>query len=663
MRHFRDGQTVVIEPWRARAFPVVKDLVVDRSAFDRIVQAGGYVSVNTGQAPEANSIPVPKEDAEEAMDAAACIGCGACVAACPNASAMLFVAAKVSHLEKLPHGRVERKRRVLKMVDAMDQAGFGNCTNHYECMQACPKSIHVKFIAKMNRQYLRAKLTRDRAGGTTPTAWSATGVPGAARCRPHQPLVSRSNPEWGRLAPYRRALLPAFPGWAAALGPGVVWMALAQGSSELIWWPYLIAKYGLAFLFLLIPACLLQFPVNYAIGSYTLLTGETIFQGFIRVNRWAALALWIAMTVSFLWFGAFASAGGTALAALTHFPAGWDARGQTLFWGYASIIGGYLILMSSRVIYAAVERIMWVVALVTVAGLVAACSHSTVLAALPSLLRGLAEPQPLPRPWDPADATKLLTAITFAGLGGFWTLFYSYWLREKGAGMAKTMGHVEGLAGRHEVTFETGVLPERVSVTQLAKWRQFLAVDSAVGIVGNILTTLMTCLLAYAVLHPQGVLPDKYEIAVVQARFFEVSWGAAGRTLFLVVAAAFLADTWMATADAVARIHTDCLLSFFPAARRWSVKRWYLVLLTAGAAVTAATMPLSEPGPLILLSALIGFIGTVSFAAMLHRLNHGILPQHLHRHHVPQRWARLGLVVAGVIYAALAVAYLVMLSL
>ena len=156
LRRFRDGQTITIEPWRARAFPVVKDLVVDRSAFDRIIQAGGYISVGTGQAPEANTIPVSKPDAEEAMDAAACIGCGACVAACPNASAMLFVAAKVSHLATLPHGQIEQQRRVGNMVAAMDQEGFGNCTNHYECMAACPKQIHVKFIAKMNRDYVRA---------------------------------------------------------------------------------------------------------------------------------------------------------------------------------------------------------------------------------------------------------------------------------------------------------------------------------------------------------------------------------------------------------------------------------------------------------------------------------------------------------------------------
>lgn len=159
MRQFKNGETITIEPFRARAFAVVKDLVVDRSSFDRIIQAGGYVSVSTGGAPDGNALPIAKENADSAMDAAACIGCGACVAACPNASAMLFVAAKVSHLALLPQGQVERKRRALNMVEQMDKEGFGNCTNHYECMEACPKSIHVKFIAKMNREYLKAKVS------------------------------------------------------------------------------------------------------------------------------------------------------------------------------------------------------------------------------------------------------------------------------------------------------------------------------------------------------------------------------------------------------------------------------------------------------------------------------------------------------------------------
>jgi succinate dehydrogenase / fumarate reductase iron-sulfur subunit len=153
MRHFKDGDKIYIEPWRARAFPVVKDLIVDRSAFDRIMQAGGFVSVTTGGAPDANAIPISKDAAETAFDAAACIGCGACVAACKNASAMLFVAAKVSHLANLPQGSVEAKRRVINMVNQMDKEGFGNCTNYYECQAACPKEISVKFIAQMNREY------------------------------------------------------------------------------------------------------------------------------------------------------------------------------------------------------------------------------------------------------------------------------------------------------------------------------------------------------------------------------------------------------------------------------------------------------------------------------------------------------------------------------
>ncbi len=162
MRSFRDGDTLTLEPWRAKAFPVLKDLIVDRGAFDRIMASGGFVSVATGNAPDGNAIPIRKENADLAMDAAACIGCGACVAACPNASASLFVAAKVSHLALLPQGQPERYERVLKMVGQMDAEGFGHCTNHGECEAACPKEISVSNIARMNRDYLRASLERGR---------------------------------------------------------------------------------------------------------------------------------------------------------------------------------------------------------------------------------------------------------------------------------------------------------------------------------------------------------------------------------------------------------------------------------------------------------------------------------------------------------------------
>ncbi len=167
MRFFEDEDTIVLEPWRARAFPVVKDLIVDRGAFDRIIATGGFITAPTGSAPDANAIPVPREDAELAMDSAACIGCGACVAACPNASASLFVAAKVAHLAQLPQGQAERWDRVLAMTAQADDEHFGGCTNHGECEAACPKGIAVQFIGQMNADYLRASLRRGRrrAGG------------------------------------------------------------------------------------------------------------------------------------------------------------------------------------------------------------------------------------------------------------------------------------------------------------------------------------------------------------------------------------------------------------------------------------------------------------------------------------------------------------------
>ena len=164
MRSFNDGDTIWIEPFRAKAFPIIKDLVVDRSAFDHIITAGGYISARTGSAPEANATQIPKKDADAAMDAAACIGCGACVAACKNASAMLFVAAKAGHLNSLPQGQSEKKRRVIGMVQAMDEAGFGNCTNQYECEASCPKEIDVSWIAKLNRDYRGSSLKKTVAG-------------------------------------------------------------------------------------------------------------------------------------------------------------------------------------------------------------------------------------------------------------------------------------------------------------------------------------------------------------------------------------------------------------------------------------------------------------------------------------------------------------------
>ena len=470
--------------------------------------------------------------------------------------------------------------------------------------------------------------------------------------------IPSSDDSFSRLA---RKPLSAFPGWWAALGPGIVWMALAQGSGELIWWPYMVAKYGLTFLCLLIPACLLQYPINVEIGRYTLLTGESIFHGFIRLHRAFGIFLWVLMSVSFFWFGAFASAGGTALAALTHFPADWSPRGQSLFWGYLSIAVFLVAILFSQVVYVLIERFMKFVAVTTVAGLLWACAQPEVLGVLPRFLRGLLGPTgPLPRPWETADATKLLTAIAFAGLGGFWILFYSYWLRDKGVGMAAHMGRITGvIADKPEVVTADGNLPDRDpgNAARWQQWRRYLRADVLVGVLGNLGTTLMTCLLAYALLYPKGLLPQEYELAVVQARFFEASWGEIGRILFLIVAAAFLADTWLATADAVSRMQADIVHVLFPRSRRLSLRAWYYVFLGVMTLITSLTMLLDTPGSLILTSAVIGFAGTVIFPVALYFLNYRSLAREL------PAWARPGgispwlLGISFVVYLGLAMAY------
>ena len=468
----------------------------------------------------------------------------------------------------------------------------------------------------------------------------------------------------GPFAELPRRPLPRFPSWWAALGPGVVWMALAQGSGELVWWPYLVAKYGLTFLWLLIPACFLQYPLTVEIGRYTLLTGESIFRGFFRVSPLLGGLLWLLMTLSFLWFGAFASAGGTALAALTGFPGGFGVRGRTLFWAYATIAVFVLAIALSGVVYRTIERFMKVVAIVTVAGLLWACTQPEVRAVVPTFLSALGGPPgPSERAWDVNDSTKLLTAITFAGLGGFWVLLYSYWLRDKGNGMAAYGRRITGLLGGAPGDAETAdgtdghlIDGSETSAAEWPRWRRYLSVDALVGIVGNLATTLMTCLLAYALLYPRGLLPEEYEIAVVQSAFFEVSWGPIGRMLFLIVAAAFLTDTWLGTADGVSRMHADVLRRWFPRAPL-SERQWYYAILAVLTAITCGTMLLDAPGPLILLTAVIGFAGTVLFPPALYVLNHRRLKAAVPPWARPRPLDAVLLWTSFVVYAALAAAY------
>ncbi|MCS7224548.1 MAG: Nramp family divalent metal transporter [Armatimonadetes bacterium] len=468
------------------------------------------------------------------------------------------------------------------------------------------------------------------------------------------------------MPPFSSNLLPSFPGWFPMMGPAVVWLALAQGSGELIWWPRIVAEYGEGFLFLLIPATLLQLPLNYAIGRYTLLTGESIWQGFIRLNSGFALALWFLMTLQFLWFGSWVTGGSTGLAHLLDFPPGWSQPSKTLFWSWLTILVLFPVLLLSPRIYKVIEILMWFVAAVATFGLLVACCQPEVASHWDTFLEGVFVPhfppfQPLPRPWQPEDATPLLTAITFAGLGGFFTLFYSYWMREKGAGMAAHMGHITSpITGKPEVIPLAGFIPTSTPdlVENWRRWKQYLLADSSVAIVGNIVTTLMTCLLSFALLYPKGLVPEGWELVVHQMRFFEVSWGVLGKFLFAIIATCFLSDTWLTTVDAVSRVHTDFLLSYFPTLRRYHPRNCYYTVAIALTVITVITMHFASPSLLIQATAVIGFIGTVLFTGALLFLNHWWLPQHLPAEIRPTLKSAIPLSVSWICYIILGIVYL-----
>ena len=481
------------------------------------------------------------------------------------------------------------------------------------------------------------------------------------------PLPKRAPSSFFPLTFFMQSLprkpLPARPAFLVMLGPGIIWMALAQGSGELIWWPYIVAKYGLAFLFLLIPACIIQFPLTFEIGRYTILTGEGIFRGFFRLNKWYGGALWLLFTVSFLWFGAFATAGGTAIARLTNFPTDWQPRSQTLFWAQVSIIFFTVAILYAKTAYRLIEWVMKIVASISIVGMAVACSHPSVRSHLGEFLKGLIWPDfNEMQKFQAADAEQLLTAITFAWLGGFWTLFYSYWIKEKGAGMASYMVPMTGFRG-HRVSLHggAGTLPaqDAESTSRLKSWYRYLALETWIGILGNLATTLMTCLLAFVLLHPEKQLPEQFEIAVVQSQFFAVSWGDAGRLLFLFIAGAFLADTWLATVDCVSRIHLDALESIWPEFSKQDQRTWYYGIVLALAGVTSVTMYLEPPGTLILLSAVIGIFGTVSYSLGLIFLNHVVLRRQLAPAQKSSRWSMALLIFVALCYLALAIGYLI----
>lgn len=468
----------------------------------------------------------------------------------------------------------------------------------------------------------------------------------------------------GALPPLKLATLPVYAGIWAYVGPGILLAALAQGSGELIWWPYLTAKYGAAFLGLLIPAALLQYWVNLEICRYVVLTGETPMTGFTRVGRWFAWIMWIGVFIENAWFGAYASAGGTALAALTDFPAGWEPRGQSLFWGYLTI-GIYLgVLLFGSVAYVWVERISMAVVVITMVGIVFAVFQEKVLAVSADFFAALmphwTSPASVPN-WDPKDWNTLVTSIAFAGVGGFGQLFIGYWMRDKGVGMGKMVGRVTSpITGQAESIPATGFYfaDTEENKRNYRGWVKYFSIENAIGVGLNLITTGIMCWLAFALLLPEGKIPKGWEIAVVQSAFFEVSWGAIGKALFLIVAAAFLCDAWLQLTDGYSRVQADFFYSNFKRAQKWHYRNWYYVFIGIFTVLTVVTMYFAQPAELILVRGVIAFLAMGLICPALVYLNYVLVPKAFPRWVKPHPITRAIMMLCTAAYILMALTYI-----
>lgn len=448
----------------------------------------------------------------------------------------------------------------------------------------------------------------------------------------------------------------------AMLGPGIVWASLAQSSGELIWWPYLTVKYGDAFLWLILPAIIMQYFVNQEVGRYTLTTGETILTGFSRLGRWYVVPLWIMLFLTFLWFGSYASAGGTALASLTGFPPGWSSQAQSLMWGYLTMFIFLTGLVIGSVVYQLVENLMKVILAITVTGVFFSVIQPQVIAALGDFLSALVTPHlSFPPRWDPRDIDPLLTGIAYAGAGGFFNLMYSYWLSEKNAGMAAYVGRVTSpITGHPEEIPATGYYFEDTPANRenYHRWLRFLSWDNAVGVGLNGLVLICMALLAWALLMPKGELPVGWRIAVVQAEFFRASMGVVGGLIFLFVAAMFLSDTWIGTVDATARMHSNFFFANFGWARRWHFRTWYYLWLALLTLITALTMSAAQPGLLLLIGGVLNLISMAIYTPALIYLNYVQVPRAFPSWTRPGWGWLAGIVVAEAFYLVLALGYL-----
>lgn len=459
--------------------------------------------------------------------------------------------------------------------------------------------------------------------------------------------------------------LPKMPGLWLMLGPAFVWAAIAQGSGELIWWPYFSAKYGLNFVGLLLPASLIQFFVNREVSRYTAITGKGIWSGFLSLGKFFTYPLFLLCFVNFLWLGGYASAGGTALFELTHFPSGFADRSGTLFWAYVLMIGFSAIFLFSKVIYKSLENFMKLVSAITVLGLIFSALQPQVRIVAGEFFKSFFNPTSIrwPNSWEVSDSSHLVTAIAFAGMGGFLNLLYSYWMKDKGVGMAEYTSKITGLLVKEKDPPAGGEDQDLIFVDNEQNrirwqgWLKFLNFDSLLAVSINAITAGLTTLLAFAILFPQGIFPTGWKITVVQAQFFESSLGFWGRILFLIVASAFMIDTWVGLVDGVARQFADVIVKVKSFGK--SFRFWYYFWLLFLIITSLITITFAQPGVLITIVGVISIFAFVFYIPALWYLNYIKLPKIYPEFIRPKKWEHITLWGTWLFYTIVAVWYLV----
>ena len=455
--------------------------------------------------------------------------------------------------------------------------------------------------------------------------------------------------------------IPKSPAWWLLLGPAFVWAATAQGSGELIWWPYLVARYGKAFLFLLIPAAFIQIFVNKEISKYTAITGKGIWTGFVSLGKWYVIPLFFLCLINFLWLGGYASAGGSSIYEVTRFPNGVSQQIGSLFWSYILIGLFSLGLLFSRSIYNFIEVIMKTVTVITVSGLLVSAIIVGTGSSFLEFIDGLFNPINLAIGvnWEGFDYAQLISGVVFAGMGGFLNLMYSYWMKDKGVGMAKYENKTSGLLIKEAGTErEMEVFEDNIENRKNFKsWMRYLTIDSTLAVTINALTIVLTSYLAFVLLWPERNYPQGWSITVSQASFFESSFGAIGRIVFLLVAAAFLVDTWVSVVDGVARQFADFSNNITKKVK--SFKFWYSGWVIFLVVISLATLPLATPEFLLKTTGVISVFAFVFYIPALWYLNYVKLPNIYPKFVKSGRVSEGMLIISWIVYASLAIWYLV----